>query len=136
MGDVVILNADTNEVDTPFADLQNIPEEVVSSLKKNLSPANNLIGDSVARAFLRAVVQLIGNYREALQFRESDRKITFNREKFVTQRPPHFQPFVRKMLELQIFSQVKEISVCGYYLIYRMRFLYVVANSVKNDLVY
>ncbi|KAB7505817.1 DENN domain-containing protein 1A [Armadillidium nasatum] len=108
LGDVVILNADTNEVDTPFADLQNIPEEVVSSLKKNLSPANNLIGDSVARAFLRAVVQLIGNYREALQFRESDRKITFNREKFVTQRPPHFQPFVRKMLELQIFSQVKE----------------------------
>ncbi|RXG59352.1 DENN domain-containing protein 1A [Armadillidium vulgare] len=108
LGDVVILNADTNEVDTPFADLQNIPEEVVSSLKKNLSPANNLIGDSVARAFLRAVVQLIGNYREALQFRESDRKITFNREKFVTQRPPHFQPFVRKMLELQIFSQFIE----------------------------
>lgn len=30
IGDVVILDADTNRVETPFDDLNNLPQEVVS----------------------------------------------------------------------------------------------------------
>ena len=64
----MILNADTNEVDTPHADLESLPEEVLSTLKKSLS-SQDLLGDAVARAFMKALVALIGNYREALVFR-------------------------------------------------------------------
>ncbi|KAK8741642.1 hypothetical protein OTU49_002317 [Cherax quadricarinatus] len=108
VGEAVILDADNNIVKTPFNDIDTLPDEVVMNLKRNLKASNNMLGDSVARAFLRALVQLIGNYKEALQFREEDSKITFNREKFVAIRPPNFQPFVEKMLELQIFQQFIE----------------------------
>ncbi|XP_042891992.1 DENN domain-containing protein 1B-like isoform X7 [Penaeus japonicus] len=108
IGEAVILDADNNTVKTPFNDVETLPDEVVSNLKRNLKSPSNMLGDCVARAFLRALVQLIGNYKEALQFREEDSKITFNREKFVAIRPPHFQPFVEKMLELQIFQQFIE----------------------------
>lgn len=109
IGEAVILDADNNTVKTPFNDVETLPDEVVSNLKRNLKSPSNMLGDCVARAFLRALVQLIGNYKEALQFREEDSKITFNKEKFVAIRPPHFQPFVEKMLELQIFQQVCNI---------------------------
>ncbi|XP_042242649.1 uncharacterized protein LOC121879914 isoform X2 [Homarus americanus] len=108
VGEAVILDADNNTVKTPFNDVDTLPDEVVINLKRNLKSSNNMLGDSVARAFLRALVQLIGNYKEALQFREEDSRITFNREKFVAIRPPNFQPFVEKMLELQIFQQFIE----------------------------
>ncbi|XP_045596538.1 DENN domain-containing protein 1A isoform X2 [Procambarus clarkii] len=108
VGEAVILDADNNTVKTPFNDVDTLPDEVVINLKRNLKSSNNMLGDSVARAFLRALVQLIGNYKEALQFREEDSQITFNREKFVAIRPPNFQPFVEKMLELQIFQQFIE----------------------------
>nr|XP_027218815.1 DENN domain-containing protein 1C-like isoform X3 [Penaeus vannamei] len=108
IGEAVILDADNNTVKTPFNDVETLPDEVVSNLKRNLKSPSNMLGDCVARAFLRALVQLIGNYKEALQFREEDSKITFNKEKFVAIRPPHFQPFVEKMLELQIFQQFIE----------------------------
>ncbi|KAK7084371.1 DENN (AEX-3) domain, partial [Halocaridina rubra] len=108
IGETVILDADNNSVKTPFNDLETLPDEVVINLKRSLKSPNNMLGDSVARAFLRALVQLIGNYKEALQFREEDSKITFNREKFVSIRPVNFQPFVEKMLELQIFQQFIE----------------------------
>ncbi|CAL4065623.1 unnamed protein product, partial [Meganyctiphanes norvegica] len=108
IGDAVVLDADNNQVRTPFDDLDALPEDVVHSLKRNLKNPNTMLGDSVARAFLRALVQLIGNYREALQFREEDRLITFNRDKFISSRPSDFQPFVEKMLDLQIFQQFIE----------------------------
>ena len=107
LGDVVILNADINQVSSPYKDLNNLPDEVISSLKKNLNAPNGLLGDTVARAFLKALVQLIGNYREALQFRDGDRRISFDEEKFVARRPQQLQPFLEKMLELQLFRQVR-----------------------------
>lgn len=110
IGEAVILDADNNTVKTPFDDAETLPDEVLINLKRNLKSSNNMLGDSVARAFLRALVQLIGNYKEALQFREEDKIITFNKEKFVSIRPPNFQPFAEKMLDLQIFQQVREIS--------------------------
>jgi DENN domain-containing protein 1 len=78
----------------------------VSSLKRKLRNRATLLGDGVSRAFLQALVQLIGGYRDALRFYQGE-KITFNPDAFVESRPPSIQPFLRKMLELQIFQQVR-----------------------------
>ena len=70
MGDAVILDADTNVIQSPYLDLDLLPHEVVSGLKVSLKSHRNLLGDSVARAFLRALAHLIGGYRDALRFRQ------------------------------------------------------------------
>ncbi|KAI5701423.1 hypothetical protein M8J76_015491 [Diaphorina citri] len=77
----------------------------IATLKKQLR--NKTTGDGVARAFLRALVQLIGGYRDALKFHQGQ-EITFNDAAFVESRPAAMQPFLRKMLDLQIFQQFKE----------------------------
>lgn len=59
----------------------------------------------MSRAFLRALVQLIGGYRDALRFQPGE-QVTFDQEKFIETRPLSLQPFLREMLNLQIFRQV------------------------------
>lgn len=105
LGDIVMLNADTNVLTTPHNDLSSLPQDVITTLKRQLR--NKSTGDGVSRAFLRALVQLIGGYRDALKFHQGE-KITFSREAFVESRPPSMQPFLRKMLDLQIFQQFIE----------------------------
>lgn len=61
--------------------------------------------DGISKAFLRTLVQLIGGYRDALKCPEGER-ITFNKDAFIESRSSSMQPFLRKMLELQIFQQV------------------------------
>ncbi|XP_017777504.1 PREDICTED: DENN domain-containing protein 1A-like isoform X2 [Nicrophorus vespilloides] len=107
IGDVVILDADTNKIETPFDDLNNLPTDVVTSLKKQLKNKSSLLGDGVSRAFLRALVQLIGGYRDALQFQPGE-KVTFGADRFIETRPLSSQPFLREMLNLQIFQQFIE----------------------------
>ncbi|XP_059477766.1 DENN domain-containing protein 1A-like isoform X2 [Neocloeon triangulifer] len=107
LGDVVILNADANTVESPYEDLESLPFEVVSTLKRKLRNRATLLGDGVSRAFLQALVQLIGGYRDALRFYQGE-KITFNEDAFVESRPSSIQPFLRKMLHLQIFQQFIE----------------------------
>ena len=70
LGEAVILDADSNVIQSPFSDLESIPTEVSSNLKKSLRSHKDLLGDSVARAFLQALVHLIGGYRDALKFRQ------------------------------------------------------------------
>lgn len=77
----------------------------VANLKKALRNRSALLGDGVSRAFLRALVQLTAGYRDALTL-EQGQSITFNQNAFVESRPSSMQPFLRKMLELQIFQQV------------------------------
>lgn len=77
----------------------------IASLKKQLRNRSALLGDGVSRAFLRALVQLIGGYRDALRFQPGE-KVTFDQEKFIETRPISLQPFLREMLNLQIFRQV------------------------------
>lgn len=74
-------------------------------MKKALRNRPALLGDGVSRAFLRALVQLTAGYRDALTL-EQGQSITFNQNAFVESRPSSMQPFLRKMLELQIFQQV------------------------------
>ncbi|EDW08632.2 DENN domain-containing protein 1A isoform X4 [Drosophila mojavensis] len=103
LGEVVILNCDTNLLESPFDDVRALPAEIVSQLKKYLSHTQDHIGDRVSKIFLGALVQLIGGYRDAVEFHDTCK--TFNREKFIESRPAHLRPFLTKMMELQIFAQ-------------------------------
>ncbi|KAG7235524.1 hypothetical protein INR49_002570, partial [Caranx melampygus] len=67
LDDVVVLNVDTNTLETPFDDLQSLPNDVVSSLKSRLKKVSTTTGDGVARAFLKTQAALFGSYRNALQ---------------------------------------------------------------------
>ncbi|KAJ9587700.1 hypothetical protein L9F63_018880, partial [Diploptera punctata] len=107
LGEVVVLDADNNKIETPFEDLESLPLDVVNTLRRQLRNRAALLGDGVSRAFLRALVQLIGGYRDALKFHQGQ-KITFNPEAFIESRSSSMQPFLRKMLELQIFQQFIE----------------------------
>ncbi|KAK0158141.1 hypothetical protein PV328_009180 [Microctonus aethiopoides] len=107
LGDVVILDADNNSIESPFQDLESLPQDVINNLKKALRNRPSLLGDGVSRAFLRALVQLTAGYREALTLQQGER-ITFDQNAFVESRPYSMQPFLRKMLELQIFQQFIE----------------------------
>lgn len=69
---------------------------------------NESLGDGVSRAFLRALVQLIGGYRDALKFQPGE-QVTFDEDKFIETRPLSLQPFLREMLHLQIFQQVNTV---------------------------
>lgn len=105
LGDVVIVHADANSVETPFDDLQNLPLDTLTTLRRRLKNPDSVKGDGIARAFLFALVQLIGGYRDALKFTEGE-SITFCKEAFVQSRHNNMQPYLEKMLHLQIFQQV------------------------------
>ena len=81
----------------------------MNTLRRQLRNRAALLGDGVSRAFLRALVHLIGGYRDALRFQQGQ-KITFNQEAFIESRSSSMQPFLRKMLQLQIFQQVSYFS--------------------------
>lgn len=107
LGEVVILNCDNKFFDSPFDDVKNMPAELVSQLKKQLSNQSDHMGDRVSKIFLRVLVQLIGGYRDAVKFSQGN-KLTWCQETFIESRPSHLRPFLRKMLELQIFQQFIE----------------------------
>ncbi|XP_031630161.1 DENN domain-containing protein 1A isoform X5 [Contarinia nasturtii] len=107
LGEVVILNCDNKFFESPFDDVKNMPAELVSQLKKQLSNQHDHIGDRVSKIFLGVLVQLIGGYRDAIKFSQGS-KLTWCRETFIDSRPSHLRPFLRNMLELQIFQQFIE----------------------------
>lgn len=109
LGDVVILNCDNLNscLETPFDDVKHMPAELVSQLKKQLNNQIDHMGDRVSKIFLGILVQLIGGYRDAIKFSQGE-KITWDRETFIESRPSHLRPFLREMMELQIFQQFIE----------------------------
>ncbi|XP_042364654.1 DENN domain-containing protein 1A isoform X2 [Plectropomus leopardus] len=104
LDDVVVLNVDTNTLETPHDDLQSLPNDVVSSLKTRLRKVSTTTGDGVARAFLRSQAALFGSYRNALQF-EPGEPITFNEETFVNHRSSAMRQFLQNAIQLQLFKQ-------------------------------
>ncbi|XP_058861281.1 DENN domain-containing protein 1A-like isoform X4 [Acipenser ruthenus] len=102
--DVVILNVDTNTLETPFDDLQSLPNDVVSSLKNRLKKVSTTTGDGVAHAFLRAQAALFGSYRNALKI-EPEEPITFSEEAFVSHRSSAMRQFLQNAIQLQLFKQ-------------------------------
>ncbi|XP_069793973.1 DENN domain-containing protein 1B isoform X10 [Narcine bancroftii] len=99
--DVIILNVDTNTLETPFDDLHNLPSEVVSSLKYKLKKQSTATGDGVARAFLKAQAALFGSYRDALRYKPGE-PIAFCEESYVAHRSKHF---LQNAVQLQLFKQ-------------------------------
>uniref|UniRef100_A0A8D0CDZ0 DENN domain containing 1B n=1 Tax=Scleropages formosus TaxID=113540 RepID=A0A8D0CDZ0_SCLFO len=102
--DVVILNVDTNTLESPSDDLQNLPSDVVSSLKSKLKKQSTATGSGVARAFLRAQAALFGSYRDALRYRPGE-PITFCEESFVAHRSSTMRGFLEMAVNLQLFKQ-------------------------------
>ena len=106
--DIVLLNADTNQLTTPFDDVSTLPSDVLHNLRKALKQTTTSMGDGLCRAFMRALVSLIGGYRNALRIVPGE-QITFNRELFVSSvKGTSKQLFLEKMLQLQIFQQFIE----------------------------
>ncbi|RMB93302.1 hypothetical protein DUI87_29996 [Hirundo rustica rustica] len=103
--DVVILNVDTNTLETPFDDLQSLPNDVVSALKNRLKKVSTTTGDGVARAFLKAQAAFFGSYRNALKI-EPGEPITFCEEAFVSHRSSVMRQFLQNAIQLQLFKQV------------------------------
>ncbi|XP_027699262.1 DENN domain-containing protein 1B isoform X3 [Vombatus ursinus] len=102
--DVVMLNVDTNTLETPFNDLNNLPSEVVSALKNKLKKQSTATGDGVARAFLRAQAALFGSYRDALRYKPGE-PITFCEDSFVKHRSSLMKQFLETAVNLQLFKQ-------------------------------
>ncbi|XP_071430412.1 DENN domain-containing protein 1A isoform X2 [Pithys albifrons albifrons] len=102
--DVVILNVDTNTLETPFDDLQSLPNDVVSTLKNRLKKVSTTTGDGVARAFLKAQAAFFGSYRNALKI-EPGEPITFCEEAFVSHRSAVMRQFLQNAIQLQLFKQ-------------------------------
>ncbi|XP_041090278.1 DENN domain-containing protein 1A-like isoform X3 [Polyodon spathula] len=102
--DVVVLNVDTNTLETPFDDLQSLPNDVVSSLKNRLKKVSTTTGDGVAHAFLKAQAALFGSYRNALKI-EPEEPITFSEEAFVSHRSSAMRQFLQNAIQLQLFKQ-------------------------------
>ncbi|XP_028273416.1 DENN domain-containing protein 1A isoform X2 [Parambassis ranga] len=104
LDDVVVLNVDTNTLETPYDDLQSLPNDVVSSLKSRLKKVSTTTGDGVARAFLRSQAALFGSYRNALRI-ESEEPITFDEETFINHRSSSMRQFLQNAIQLQLFKQ-------------------------------
>ncbi|XP_074165789.1 DENN domain-containing protein 1C isoform X4 [Sminthopsis crassicaudata] len=103
--DVVILNVDTNTLESPFQDVDTLPPDVVSLLRLRLRKEALAAGDGVSRLFLRAQAMLFGGYRDAL-ICSPGQPMKFKEEVFVAQKPGPLQTFRQSAIHLQLFKQV------------------------------
>ncbi|XP_008049199.1 DENN domain-containing protein 1C [Carlito syrichta] len=106
--DVVVLNVDSNTLETPFDDVQALPPDVVSLLKLRLRKVALAPGEGVSRLFLKAQALLFGGYRDALVC-SPGHPVTFSEEAFLAQKPgAPLQAFHRRAVHLQLFKQFIE----------------------------
>ncbi|XP_056426220.1 DENN domain-containing protein 1B-like [Hyla sarda] len=102
--DAVVFDMDTNNLETPFQDLDNLPQHVVSLLKLRLTKQSALMGDGVSRAFLGAQALLFGSYREALICTPGE-PISFCQDTFVNHKCSSMRTFLQNAVHLQLFTQ-------------------------------
>ncbi|XP_032107964.1 DENN domain-containing protein 1C isoform X1 [Sapajus apella] len=106
--DVVVLNVDTNTLETAFNDVQSLPPDVVSLLRLRLRKVALAPGEGVSRLFLKAQALLFGGYRDALVC-SPGQPVTFSEEAFLAQKPgAPLQAFHRRAVHLQLFKQFIE----------------------------
>ncbi|KAF7475574.1 DENN domain-containing protein 1C [Marmota monax] len=106
--DVVVLNIDSNTLETPFEDVQTLPPDVVSLLRLRLRKVALSPGEGVSRLFLKAQALLFGGYRDALVCSQGQ-PVTFNEEAFLAQKPgAPLQAFHQRAVHLQLFKQFIE----------------------------
>ena len=65
----MILDADANNIVSPFDDIGSMPIDVTNGFKRALKNSADHGGEAIPRAFLTALVHLIGGYRDALKMR-------------------------------------------------------------------
>ena len=106
--DAVVVDVDTNTIFTPFHDEMQLPSEVITNFKRSLRSHRDLLGDVLPRAFLRAIVHLIGGYKHAFTFREGQKRISFQESVFLTTRSAGVKPFLNNILKSQMFRQFIE----------------------------
>uniref|UniRef100_A0A3Q0SVC0 DENN domain containing 1C n=1 Tax=Amphilophus citrinellus TaxID=61819 RepID=A0A3Q0SVC0_AMPCI len=97
--EVVILNVDTNTLETPFDDHKKIPSDQMSGLKMCLKRQAVSPGCGVSQAFLKAQALLFGGYRDALQANEFCEKL------FLDHKSPSMKQFLQSAVHLQFFKQ-------------------------------
>ncbi|XP_031720366.1 DENN domain-containing protein 1B isoform X1 [Anarrhichthys ocellatus] len=102
--EVVILNVDTNTLETPFDDLKRIPSDVMSGLKACLKRQAVSPGCGVSRAFLKAQALLFGGYRDALQG-QKEGEMWFSEELFLDHKSASMRQFLQSAIHLQSFKQ-------------------------------
>ncbi|XP_060905385.1 DENN domain-containing protein 1B isoform X2 [Labrus mixtus] len=102
--EVVILNVDTNTLETPFDDLKKIPSDVMSGLKVCLKRQALIAGCGVSEAFLKAQALLFGGYRDAMQCHEEG-DVWFNEELFLDHKSSSMRQFFQSAVHLQFFKQ-------------------------------
>lgn len=108
LGEVVLLNLDDQKLTTPFDDVSTLPSDVLHNLRKALKQSSSTLGDGLCRAFMKALVQLIGSYHDALRLKPGE-KIVFDPVLFVSSvRGTSKQLFLERILQLQIFQQFIE----------------------------
>ncbi|XP_049427598.1 DENN domain-containing protein 1C isoform X1 [Epinephelus fuscoguttatus] len=102
--EVVILNVDTNTLETPFDDMKRIPSDVMSELKVCLKRQAVSPGCGVSRAFLKAQALLFGGYRDALQGHKEG-EMWFSEELFLDHKSASMRQFLQSAIHLQSFKQ-------------------------------
>ncbi|XP_048051371.1 DENN domain-containing protein 1B isoform X1 [Megalobrama amblycephala] len=102
--DVVILNVDTNTLESPYEDLKKIPADVVAGLKVRLKRQAASAGSGVAHAFLRAQALLFGGYRDALQS-PAEGPVMFCNELFLSHKSQSMREFLESAVHLQCFKE-------------------------------
>uniref|UniRef100_A0A452U3F1 DENN domain containing 1C n=1 Tax=Ursus maritimus TaxID=29073 RepID=A0A452U3F1_URSMA len=106
--EVVVMNVDSNTLETPFDDVQALPPDVVSLLRLRLRKVALTPGEGVSRLFLKAQALLFGGYRDAL-ICSPGQPVTFSEEAFLAQKPgAPLQAFHRRAVHLQLFKQFIE----------------------------
>lgn len=107
LDNVVIVDCDNNRVESQFNDVADMPNDIVSFLKRQLNQSpSELRGQGVSRIFLSALVQIIGGYRDAIKY--SGCRLKFDNDSFIESQPSSYRKFAQKMVELQIFQQFIE----------------------------
>ncbi|KAM9314712.1 DENN domain-containing protein 1B isoform 2-T2 [Pholidichthys leucotaenia] len=102
--EVVILNVDTNTLETPFDDLKRIPSDVMSGLKMCLKRQAVSPGSGVSRAFLKAQALLFGGYKDALQ-NHKENEMCFSETLFLDHKSSSMKQFLQSAIHLQFFKQ-------------------------------
>ena len=93
INDAVILDVDQNELESPYyEDLLQLPPDVTSQLKHVLKKNTSAYGDTATRAFMMAMVAMLGGYRCALKKREADSGVTFDEERYNSKTVPYINP--------------------------------------------
>lgn len=103
----MIVDCDKNYVESPFNDVAEMPNEIATYLRKQLTnPTADLRGNRIPKIFLGSLVQIIGGYRDAIKY--SDSKLKFDNDVFIESQSPSNRAFVQKIVQLQIFQQFIE----------------------------